>query len=376
MLLSDETFADSDVYVAGYETPPHGGTMTLDEVVSALKNRFDADAVFSEHQEIIFVAHSLGGLVVQRLLLTYPTLVPSTKLIYFFSTPESGSGIARYARIFNSDPLIGELRSGPRNDYLESLEDSWRAAPGVGSLMTRCAYETKKTHHVLVVDRLSATRMCPIGTPLPIPKDHISIVKPCSVKDDAYIALNNAVREIPKGDNSSAAAGAPGSATAPGRTEEPIRLSATIGDLTNLWLQVENHSDRIAKGVIYEVVLFRESDLAFFSFTTTDIGYLKAFSKGPSEILGLETAKRLPTNDPPIKKGDVFTGQIIIDCADCVGARYILHLVWGESGWFCEQRIPLSANGSGKVDMTPEGRKRIIAAFTQVAPAPDRIPIR
>jgi hypothetical protein len=87
------------------------------------------------------------------------------------------------------------------------------------------------------------------------------------------------------------------------RTEEPIRLSATIGDLTNLWLQVENHSDRIAKGVIYEVMLFRESDLAFFSFATTDIGYLKAFSKGPSEILGLETAQRLPTNDPPIKKG-------------------------------------------------------------------------
>jgi hypothetical protein len=230
--------------------------MTLDEVVSALKNRFDADAVFSEHQEIIFVAHSLGGLVVQRLLLTYPTLVPSTKLIYFFSTPESGSGVARYARIFNSDPLIGELRSGPRNDYLESLEDSWRAATGVGSLMTRCAYETKKTHHVLVVDRLSATRMCPIGTTLPIPKDHISIVKPCSVKDDAYIALNNAVREIPKGQQS-AAADTLGGSTAPGikakdaapipaPPQQTVNIDHGIGGIGGTYINptVNNNSDR------------------------------------------------------------------------------------------------------------------------------------
>lgn len=197
MLLSDEAFADSDIYAAGYETPLHGGKMTLDEVVSALKNRLDADSVLSGHQQIIFVAHSLGGLVVQRLLLLYPDTVPKTKLIYFFSTPETGSEVAKYAKIFNSDPLISELRAGNNNDYLESLEDSWRTAQGTSPIKTLCAYETKKTHHVLVVDRQSATRMCPVGTPLPISKDHVSIVKPCSSTDASYVALRNAVKDLP-----------------------------------------------------------------------------------------------------------------------------------------------------------------------------------
>jgi hypothetical protein len=159
------------------------------------------------------------------------------------------------------------------------------------------------------------------------------------------------------------------------KPEEPIQLSLTIGDPTNLWLQLENHSDRIAKSISYEVVLFRESDLALFSFATTDVGYLKAFSKGPSYILGLETARRLPTGDLPMKRGDVLTGQVIVDCADCIGVRYILHLVWGVSGWFCEQRAPLSAMASGNWD-TPEVKKQLVAALADVAPAPYRIPIR
>ncbi len=73
--------------------------------------------------------------------------------------------------------------------------------------------------------------------------------------------------------------------------------------------------------------------------------------------------------------GDVFTGQITVDCADCAFARYIVHLVWGESGWFCEARTPLVAPSSSKPDMTPEGRRILIQAFDSAAPVPDRVPI-
>lgn len=196
MLQSDTSFRDFDIYLAGYETPVHGGHMTIDEVAVALHNHLEADGVFSQHRDVSFVAHSLGGLVVQRLLLLYPELIPKVKFIYFFSTPETGSGIAQYARIFSSDPTLGELRPGAGNDYLLNLEFSWKGGTAK-SIITYCAYETKKFHHVLVVDRLSASRMCPNAPPLPVPKDHISIVKPCSTGDDSYIALLNAVRANP-----------------------------------------------------------------------------------------------------------------------------------------------------------------------------------
>ena len=45
----------------------------------------------------------------------------------------------------------------------------------------------------MVVTRLSATRNCSAGTPIPINQDHSDIVKPCSSQGDSYIALRNAI---------------------------------------------------------------------------------------------------------------------------------------------------------------------------------------
>src|ERR1700728_1412268 len=42
LLKDDPVFRDSDIYVAGYDTPYLGNRMTIDEIVSNLKNRFDS----------------------------------------------------------------------------------------------------------------------------------------------------------------------------------------------------------------------------------------------------------------------------------------------------------------------------------------------
>src|SRR5262245_10529605 len=63
LLRKDKTFNDFDIYIAQYETPYRGNKMTIDQIVNSLNQHLINDEVFSKHQEVVFVAHSLGGLI-------------------------------------------------------------------------------------------------------------------------------------------------------------------------------------------------------------------------------------------------------------------------------------------------------------------------
>jgi hypothetical protein len=194
LIRNDRAFSDSDVYVVAYSSPFFGNRMTIDEVVASLDNRLQNDKVFS-HREVVFVAHSLGGLIVQRFLLTHRDYAKQVPFIYFFSTPETGSQVAQLGHIFNRDPLLEAMFPGDQNAYLLNLENEWTAAHF--DIKRFCAYEKQPMHGVLVVDRLSGTRNCSNQTPIPINEDHAGIVKPCSAQSDSYIALRTAVINNP-----------------------------------------------------------------------------------------------------------------------------------------------------------------------------------
>jgi pimeloyl-ACP methyl ester carboxylesterase len=192
LLLNDPRFNDSDVYVASYASPHFGNTMNITEIAKSLESRLVNDEVF-KHREVVFVCHSLGGLVVQQLLLLNQEDANQVPFIYFFSTPESGAQIARLGSLFSSDPLLTDTFSGDENEYLQILEESWKAAHF--HIHRLCAYEKKPYKGVLVVDRLSGTRNC--ETTLPINEDHLGIVKPDGTDHPSYIALRNAVKRYP-----------------------------------------------------------------------------------------------------------------------------------------------------------------------------------
>jgi pimeloyl-ACP methyl ester carboxylesterase len=194
LLLTDEAFRDSDVYVASYTSSYLGNTMTVDEVVANLNNRLISDGIFSKHREVVFVCHSLGGLVVQRLLLTFREHAQQVPFIYFFSTPETGAQVANLGGVFSSDPLLKVMFAGDENGYLENLENEWKAAKF--HIHRFCAFEKKKYKGVLVVDRLSSTRNCD-DPPIAINEDHLGIVKPNSTQHDSYIALRDAALANP-----------------------------------------------------------------------------------------------------------------------------------------------------------------------------------
>jgi len=198
LILSDPAFSDSDVYVANYESPTAGNTLTIDEVVSSLNSRLTGQGVFEQHREVVFVCHSLGGIIVQQLILTFREHADRVPFIYFFAVPEEGSQVATLGRWFSKDPLLDALFQGDENGYLLSLENQWRAAHF--KIRRYCAYEKRPLKGsfgaVLIVGRLSATRNCD-EVPVPINEDHFGIVKPNDTGHASYVALRNAVVSNP-----------------------------------------------------------------------------------------------------------------------------------------------------------------------------------
>jgi len=61
MVADDPSFADTDIYAASYPTPTRGNHMSVNDLISYLSDELEADGVFSKHNQVIFVAHSLGG---------------------------------------------------------------------------------------------------------------------------------------------------------------------------------------------------------------------------------------------------------------------------------------------------------------------------
>jgi len=185
MLLGDSHFANADVYVAQYPTHFSGNLMSIDDQVSNLMNRLEADEVFSKHGEVVFVAHSLGGLVVQRVLLTHHDLASKVRFIYFLSTPQEGAAIARLGHVLNGDPDLKQMFPGDSNTYLQNIEAEWMGANF--GIPRYCTIERKPTKGVLVVDRESGTRNC--AKVVALDEDHAGVAKPCSSNDDSYVAL-------------------------------------------------------------------------------------------------------------------------------------------------------------------------------------------
>ncbi|XP_077224280.1 alpha/beta-Hydrolases superfamily protein isoform X2 [Tasmannia lanceolata] len=112
-----------------------GASLPLQEVSSMLLKKLVAAGI--GNRPVVFVTHSMGGLVVKQMLHQAKTdnfdeLFNNTRGIVFYSCPHFGSKLAdmpwRMGLVFRPAPSIGELRSGsPRlvelNDFVRHLHN-------------------------------------------------------------------------------------------------------------------------------------------------------------------------------------------------------------------------------------------------------------
>lgn len=164
---------------------------------------------------MVFVAHSLGGLLVKAMLdeawqaggddLEF---VRNTRAVVFLGTPHSGSGLADFAGALEKGAvsvmqgvgvpaakLVGEFILGPSDTVkslspdepeLYRLEASYRRIASDHGIDTLSLFETAKMQNmVFVVSRSSATPG--VGRTVPATGcDHESICKPESVEDPVF----------------------------------------------------------------------------------------------------------------------------------------------------------------------------------------------
>ncbi|GJN08858.1 hypothetical protein PR202_ga26818 [Eleusine coracana subsp. coracana] len=139
----------------------------MQEVSSMLLRKLVSAGIGS--RPVIFVTHSMGGLVVKQLLYqaklnNYDNFLNNTVGLVFYSCPHFGSKLAdmpwRMGLVFRPAPSIGELRSGsPR---LVELNDFVR-----------------QRHSKGLLDVLSFSEVLPST-------DHINSCKPVNKNDPSY----------------------------------------------------------------------------------------------------------------------------------------------------------------------------------------------
>ncbi|HVR40870.1 MAG TPA: alpha/beta fold hydrolase, partial [Thermoanaerobaculia bacterium] len=198
LLGTDGTFDGVDIWVYDFASSLWSRSYTIDELADNLRLNLDNDNVIANHKEIIFVCHSMGGIIARAYLLKNREVVTPDRvpMMYFYSTPTAGSSVASLAKWVSRNPQLVDLRTMTTKDagVLGVYESQWLSSE-FRRTRTFCAYELQPSFAgIIIVGRASAMLLCNERQD-PINRNHVTISKPADNIDDvSYIALREAYR--------------------------------------------------------------------------------------------------------------------------------------------------------------------------------------
>lgn len=121
--------SQAGMYVYNYQTNIFSGTYQLDDVVSDLKERLNLDGVF-QTKRIIFVCHSMGGIVARRLIVQRRELFKPMQIgLFLIASPSLGSEQANVVSGFATILGFGQakaLQFSQQNTWLNSLDSDFK----------------------------------------------------------------------------------------------------------------------------------------------------------------------------------------------------------------------------------------------------------
>ncbi|KAL9116819.1 MAG: hypothetical protein Q9187_006653 [Circinaria calcarea] len=168
-----DRFPNARILLFGYNSRVATGTSNAGvmDIATVLLNRLRNTRRDDPQRPIVFLCHSLGGIIVKQALvrakhgIAYESIHWSTRAIAFFGTPHRGGNRVDLGRILAS--IAVHLTGSVKNNFLETLQKNSTIAADIHELFKEQAqryriisfYETLplKPGFGLIVDKVSAT---------------------------------------------------------------------------------------------------------------------------------------------------------------------------------------------------------------------------
>ena len=129
LLSEDPQFNYADIFVVEYDTGKTGKKSSIPELAQQLKRDFFSAGIFEQHKTVIFICHSMGGLVIREFLLSNRQYIPKVALSYFYGTPTTGSAIGQLATYLSANSQFGDMVPIQDNSLLKSMLIGWSNSP-------------------------------------------------------------------------------------------------------------------------------------------------------------------------------------------------------------------------------------------------------
>ncbi len=186
-----------DIYAFGFESKMLGGDGSLDvrEGANKLKT-YLYNAHVLDYPAVVFVGHSMGGLVVLRYLASNldqdGSLAAKVSLVALYGSPQEGSQIASIGKLALSNPALAHMKPVDANQWLQQLTDDWTNTKRKPHVV--CGYEKAPTYGVMIVPWSSSNRFCTDPGVAIDGANHIDMVKPDRAAHPSVVLLTSAIR--------------------------------------------------------------------------------------------------------------------------------------------------------------------------------------
>lgn len=209
-LPRDEAFKDVRIHTFGYPSAVgRDSVLNVHDFARSLLAAVRDSPVINRdlNTSIIFVSHSMGGLVVKKAYIIgqheaeFQPVIQRIRATFFLATPHHGAGIAQtLARLLSmvpgARPFVEDLI--PQSTALQSINEDF---PRVcGKLQILSFFETRPmtigVSKVLIVEKTSAVMNLPNERRTLLDADHRNAAMYSSANDASFIAVRNALATV------------------------------------------------------------------------------------------------------------------------------------------------------------------------------------